>query len=271
MVEGTKRESKRGKSKVGKEKEASARGCWTGEGGERRRRRRRIAWYTGKAGRVEVTGSMEQKGDGGGGGGSGGSADIVEVGGDGRRGAAPEQRETVKRHKRGGGGDGGGSGGGGGGGGGGGVDGGAARRGGKRGAGNREPNQPTRISFVGNALLIGSYAFVDRYLTWTDRTGSIDRPTDRSSRHDRPLAAFARPSARSNSWRFEATGPKRQEWKQKQKQKLKQKLKPLASTRGHGAQRVRSTVTLDLAGREKGELSQRDYTNPSSTGALQLR
>lgn len=36
MVEGTKRESKRGKSKVGKEKEASARGCWTEEGGGRR-------------------------------------------------------------------------------------------------------------------------------------------------------------------------------------------------------------------------------------------
>lgn len=33
---------------------------------------------------------------------------------------------------------------------------------------------------------------------------------------------------------------------------------------------VRSTVTLDLAGREKGELSQRDYTNLSST-ELQLR
>lgn len=43
----------------------------------------------------------------------------------------------------------------------------------------------------------------------------------------------------------------------------------LASTR-YGAQRVRSTVTLDLAGREKGELSQRDYTNPSST-ELQVR
>lgn len=50
-----------------------------------------------------------------------------------------------------------------------------------------------------------------------------------------------------------------------EKQKLK--LKPLASTRGHGAQRVRSTVTLDLVGGEKGELSQRDYTNPSSTGS----